>query len=257
MTRGMFLTDKFLIPVVNTNIKRTLLQLKLREALDKYSATVIKGRTGTGKTSLAVDFAQNCRRPVAWLKIDATDIELPIFFSNLIESIKYHCSNTHEKLNNNKTFLSNDTDSSSLAETFIYHLIANESNSLLCVLDDLHHIYDTNWFVPFFQRLLPLLPFNVHFILIGRSLPPAPLWRLRSKQKLYLIDETTLNFSYNETKRFCVMHGISDEKTEYIYQKSKGRVGEIQEIINKLKVKPKTIIRKNTLLSSIMECFGD
>lgn len=242
---------------MNPLIKRTLLQLKLHEALDKYSATVIKGRTGTGKTSLAVDFAQNCRRPVAWLKIDSTDVELPIFFSNLIESIKYHCPNTQEKLNTYKNFIDNSTDSTSLAETFIYHLLSNESNSLLCVLDDLHHIYDTNWFVPFFQRLLPLLPFNVHFILIGRSLPPAPLWRLRSKQRLFLIDETTLNFSYNDTKRLCGLYGLSEETALYIYQQSKGRIGEIEELINKLKLRPKIIQPKSTMMSFISECFSE
>jgi ATP/maltotriose-dependent transcriptional regulator MalT len=54
------------------------------------TSTIISGRAGTGKTSLALDFAQKCNRPVAWYKIDAPDADPQIFFNYLIGSIQAH-----------------------------------------------------------------------------------------------------------------------------------------------------------------------
>jgi ATP/maltotriose-dependent transcriptional regulator MalT len=60
------------------------------------------------------------------------------------------------------------------------------------VIDDLHLIYDADWIVPFFHRLLLLLPAKTHMLILGRSLPPEPIWRLRSKQRLFVITEQML-----------------------------------------------------------------
>jgi ATP/maltotriose-dependent transcriptional regulator MalT len=65
----------------------------------------------------------------------------------------------------------------------------------LVVIEDLHLVSDSDWLVPFFSRLLPLLPSEVHVLITSRSLPPAPLWRMRSKQSLVVIDEARCAFT--------------------------------------------------------------
>jgi len=82
---------------------------------------------------------------------------------------------------------------------------------LLIIIEDLHLIYDADWVVPFFHRLLPLLPADIHLIITCRSLPPAPLWRLRSKQMLRVIDENELAFTLKETARLFETYGLSEE----------------------------------------------
>jgi len=61
-------------------------------------------------------------------------------------------------------------------------LIEDEGKPLPIVIEDLHLVCDTDWLVPFLDRLLPLAPREVHLLITSRTLPPAPLWRMRSKQ---------------------------------------------------------------------------
>src|SRR5262249_18286881 len=75
-----------------------------------------------------------------------------------------------------------------LAEAFIYDL-ERQAEPLVLVIDDLHLIYDADWVIPFFHRLLPLLPAETHMLILGRGLLPAPMSRLRSKQQLFVITE--------------------------------------------------------------------
>jgi ATP/maltotriose-dependent transcriptional regulator MalT len=69
-------------------------------------------------------------------------------------------------------------------------------------------LYDAEWIVPFFGRLLPLLPVEAHMILIGRTLPPAPLWRMRSKQTLRVIDESAMAFTLAEAEELFDSYGL-------------------------------------------------
>jgi hypothetical protein len=55
---------------------------------------------------------------------------------------------------------------------------------LVLVIDDLYLIYDADWIVSFFHRLLLLLPAKTHMLILGQGLPPEPIWRLHSKQRL-------------------------------------------------------------------------
>ena len=111
-----------------------------------------------------------------------------------------------------------------LAESFVYEMTMLEATeSLLLVMDDLHLVYDAAWFVPFFHRLLPLLPAEAHVLLLGRTLPPAPLWRLRSKQTLRVIDEAALLFTQAEVAELLTSYGLYAEASAGILEITRGR----------------------------------
>ena len=42
-----------------------------------------------------------------------------------------------------------------LAEELVFQLAEQKSEPLLIVIEDLHLVYDAEWVVPFFSRLLP------------------------------------------------------------------------------------------------------
>jgi hypothetical protein len=52
-----------------------------------------------------------------------------------------------------------------LAEAFIYELERKSGDPLIIVVEDLHLVSDVDWLVPFFRRLLPLLPSDVHMLI--------------------------------------------------------------------------------------------
>jgi len=229
MTRGeaQLINEKITVPDELPRVSRLRLLKLLDEALSSYNATIINGRAGTGKTTLAADFARHTRRPVCWYKVDAADGDLPVFFEYLVGSLKL------QRPLINKSGLTHlaETVSSGraplLAEALVFQLSETKDEPLLIVLEDLHLIYDADWLEPFFQRLLPLLPAEVHLLITCRSLPPAPLWRLRSKQMLRVLDETELAFTFEEAVELFKTHGLADEHARAGIRRTRGRAATI------------------------------
>jgi LuxR family maltose regulon positive regulatory protein len=172
---------------------------------------------------LALDFAQTCGRSVTWYKVDAPDGEIQIFFQYLIASIREERPDfgaaTLAQLAKTRT----PDQASLLAETFVYELVEGDKKPLLVVIEDLHLIYDVDWVVPFFRRLLPLLPSEVHFLLTSRTMPPAHFWRMRSKQTLSVIEEDTLGFTRQEAVRLFESHQLSSEQANIALDHTRGR----------------------------------
>jgi ATP/maltotriose-dependent transcriptional regulator MalT len=210
-------------------VSRERLLSILRESLNCCAATIINGRTGTGKTALVNDFARNSGRRVAWYKVDAPDSELSVFFQYLCASVRGQRPGFGEQTLARLGELVGIEDVPLLVEYFVYELLEHDE-PLLMVVDDLHLVYDAEWVVPFFRRLLPLLPPEVHIMLIGRSLPPAPLWRMRSKQTLYVIDEPELAFTLDEARELFESYELPCEQASAAWQRTRGRASTLENL---------------------------
>ena len=66
---------------------------------------------------------------------------------------------------------------------------------------------------------------------------PQPLWRIRSKQVLGVIDEKLLAFNLDEIKEFFKKHGISDKKAANAHKKSFGRISRLKQFIESTLIK--------------------
>lgn len=222
--------EKISIPAPTCHIPRPRLRTILEQSLASCTATIINGRTGTGKTTLTVDFAQNSGRSVAWYKVDAPETELHVFFQYLIASISQQRPGFGDSAVN-KLLRGAETDRMPLlAEAFVFELERAPGYPLLVVIEDLHHVCDAEWLVPFFNRLLPLLPSDVHFLITSRAIPPAPLWRMRSKQTLSVIDEATLSFTREEAVRLFEEYGLSREQAGIALDHSRGRAAALTNL---------------------------
>ena len=84
-------------------------------------------------------------------------------------------------------------------------------------------VYDFEWVVPFFRRLLPLLPPEVHILITSRTMPPAPLWRMRSKQTLSVIEEEALGFTRQEAVELFGSYKLSSEQANLALEHTRGR----------------------------------
>ncbi len=171
---------------------------------------------------LAVDFAHNCKRSVAWYKVDAPDAKFPIFLEYLVTSIGRVREGFGVKTLRQIPERMTEVSLSKLVEAFVYDL-ESEVKPLLLAIDDLHLIYDADWLSPFFHRLLPLLPTEVHMLILGRGLPPAPLWRLRSKQRLFVINETMLAFTEAEAEALFALYGLNEHEARIAHKSTGGR----------------------------------
>jgi LuxR family maltose regulon positive regulatory protein len=222
--------EKIAIPTDRSRISRARLLQTLELSLGSCSATILSGRAGTGKTALALDFASRSTRTVAWFKVDASDADWHIFFEYLSASVR------NQRPNFGLNYFAEVSESATLedmqlcAEAFVFELLEQNGAPLLIVLEDLHLVYDAEWVVPFFARLLPLLPHDVHLLITCRSMPPAPLWRMRSKQTLYVVEETSLAFTIDEAKELYRSYGLTASEALIAFEETRGRASVLDSV---------------------------
>jgi LuxR family maltose regulon positive regulatory protein len=224
------IAEKITKPALPPPVSRPRLVEMLEKSMTAGTSTIITGRAGTGKTSLVADFACQCGRPVAWYKVDAPDADPRIFFQYLITSIRERQLGFGNRSLMPLVKMVDLGHMAWLTEAFVYELAEGEAaRPLLIVIEDLHLVFDSDWLVPFFSRLLPLLPSDVHVIITSRSLPPAPLWRMRSKQSLVVIDEETLAFTRPEAIALFESYGLSSEQANIALDHTHGRAAALDE----------------------------
>lgn len=215
--------EKISRPEQTPHVFRPRLLDLLSFSLSSRASTILVGRAGTGKTALAIDFAGKCGRGACWYKVDAPEADMRLFFQYLVASLQRVWPGFGESTLIRTILASEQPDVPLLAESFAYELAEQEGDPLLIVLEDLHLVCDAGWVVPFFQRVLPLLPSHAHMLITSRTMPPAPLWRMRSKQTLLVIDEDALAFTRSEATQLFENHGLSREQASIAVDHTHGR----------------------------------
>ena len=223
--------EKITVPSSIACVPRPRLHALLEQSVLSCTSTIITGRAGSGKTTLSTDFAEKSGRKVAWYKVDAPESNLPIFFQYLISSIGFQrpAFGVYSLL----PLLRAEPGShqiSLLAEHFVFELERHSAAPLLIVIEDLHLVCDADWVVMFFRRLLPLLPSDVHLLITSRTIPPAPLWRMRSKQTLSVIDEDILAFTRDEAITLFRRYGLTPEQANIALDRSRGRAAALSSL---------------------------
>ena len=219
--------EKIVVPDELPRVSRPRLLTLLQENLTSYNATIINGRAGSGKTILATDFVRHARRAVSWYKVDAADSDFRVFLEYLLASVRPHRPFIDEgRLLRSAEAMTSD-NAGMLAEALVHQLSETQAEPLLIVIEDLHLVYDADWVVPFFRRLLPLLPADLHLLITCRSMPPAPLWRLRSKQMLRVLEEAEMAFTFDEAVSLFNTYGLGEEHARVALRYTNGRAATI------------------------------
>jgi len=194
--------DKFKIPDVGSIFDRERLIRLIGLSVEQYGATLISGRAGTGKTVLAADFARR-QKKATWYSVEAADVDWPEFALSLSHA-------WGSKIGRLERTLRSSPDSAQISQ-FLMNGLENARRRPrgLLVLDNVHHLFDAEWFPEFFRQMIVALDTKTRLLMLCRSRPTAPLWRLRSKQMLNVIDESVLNLTRGEAKDICAARGIS------------------------------------------------
>jgi ATP/maltotriose-dependent transcriptional regulator MalT len=227
------LNEKLEIPPCAGLIERPRLIEKLDRSLGHFAATLVSGRAGTGKTSIAAAYART-RKRTAWFTVESSDIDWNVFASHLAASVLRAVGNKKSAADS----LPAVTDSSPAAmATFLLSLdseleTAEKDHRPLLVLDGMHHLFDADWFGGFFNMLQLSLSETADLLLLCRSKPQHPLWRLRSKQQLDVIDEKTLAFDQGETILLLKQVGRSQAEAARIHAETFGRVSKLLPFIS-------------------------
>lgn len=219
--------DKFKIPDVGPIFDRERLIKLVGLSVEQYGATLISGRAGTGKTMLAADFARRQKR-ATWYSVEAADVDWPEFALSLSRA----CGS---KTGRQERTLTSSPDSAQVSQ-FLMNSLENARRGPrgLLVLDNVHHLFDAGWFPEFFRQMIVALDSETRLLMLCRSRPSAPLWRLRSKQMLNLIDESVLNLTRGEAKDICAARGLSPAVADEAFELAFGNIAKLVKILNNI-----------------------
>src|SRR5215213_5588665 len=227
------LNEKIEVPHCPRLIERPRLIEKLDRSLSHFAATLVSGRAGTGKTSIAAAYART-RKRTAWFTVESSDINWNVFASYLAASV-LRVIGSKKAVGDSLPAVTNSSPAA--MATFLLNIvseleIAEKDDRPLLVLDGMHHLFDADWFGGFFNILQPSLSQTADLLLLCRSKPPYPLWRLRSKQQLDVIDEKTLAFDQHETILLLKQVGRSQAEAVRIHAETFGRVSKLLPFIS-------------------------
>lgn len=227
------LKEKLEIPHCEGLIERPRLIEKLDRSLSQFAATLVSGRAGTGKTSIAARYART-RNTVAWFTVESSDIDWNVFATYLSASV-LRAVGSKQAVGDSRSFVKNSSPPA--MARFLFYIVseletAKTDRRPLLVLDGIHHLFDADWFGEFFTILQPSLSETADLLLLCRSKPPNPLWRLRSKQQLDVIDEKTLAFDRDETMLLLEQVGRSQIEAARIHAETFGRISKLIPFIS-------------------------
>jgi len=229
------LSEKLEIPNYAGLVERPRLIHKLERSLGRFAATLVTGRAGTGKTSIAAAYART-RKRAAWFTVESSDIDWNVFASYLAASV-LRAVGSRKAAGDSLPAVTNSSSSPAAMAMFLHNIVselvmAEKDQRPLLVLDGIHHLFDADWFGGFFNILQPSLAETADLLLLCRSKPPNPLWRLRSKQQLDVIDEKTLAFDRDETILLLKQVGRSQAEAARIHAETFGRVSKLLPFIS-------------------------
>ena len=223
--------SKLRAPEPQTDPQQRLLG-HLDRSVSDYAGTLIIGRAGSGKTTLAASFCSRVESSL-WYSVDAGDADWSVF------------SEYFRQLMLKDLISPTDTSARTPLELVSCVTAALDLNSRywpeIMVMDEAHHLFDSGWFTEFFDLLMLSLPPPAHVLLLSRSKPPGPLWRLRSKQILNVIDERALSLSLAETEDLFERSGLSRREAIEAHRASYGHPGKITRIIGSF---PSSVIQR-------------
>jgi LuxR family maltose regulon positive regulatory protein len=197
-------------------------------------STLVVGRAGTGKSIAALDLAARIDRRIAWYTVDAADGDFRRFALYLFEALDVRKRADAWSLLPRLETAPAEEVAPAVAECVLIELFEWLDRPSLFVIEDLHLVYDEPWFGPFITRFLPMLPLDVHVLVTARGLPPAPLWRLRSKQALSVVDEEALAFTEDEAVQLFARYGLGQDVARVAARTTRGRAAQLDAVARSL-----------------------
>jgi len=223
------LEEKLRVPLIADALKRPRLDDLLDRSVGQFAATLLCGRAGSGKTVLAATYARKYGHAF-WYSIEPADRGWDIF-ARYFAAALLGIDGVRTRPYGYGTSATRAQITDFLTET-LRTAGATNSSPLLLVLDNIHHLYDADWFADFFNQLICSLQPGIHVLMSTRSKPPAPLWRFRSKQMLNVIDEDVLEFTVSESERLLKRRGLPKTLAAKFHTDSCGRISKLIESLD-------------------------
>ena len=161
--------------------------------------TLVCAQAGSGKTTLAAEWAKQSDFPVAWVSLDPIDDDFHRFWTCVAVSIDRHLPGFLQYVS---------TALESVQPPFYYPFAAQLLNALhhfqdrlVVILDD-YHVLKSPSINDCLAYVIKHLPDRIHWVIISRTHPNLPLARLAAENELHWVDAHDLSFTRAEGREF-------------------------------------------------------
>lgn len=196
----------------------------------RHRLTLVSAPAGSGKTVLCATLAQGAF-PAAWVTLDETDDDFPVFVSLLVTALRSHLQESGRAvLNFLQTVPGAQEKPAQLAGILINSLDPAGASPHILILDDYHTIADPA-IHQFVAYLLDYLPDSLRLVISTRLDPPLPLPRLRARGQVAEVRLTDLRFDEAEAADFLNQRrhlGLSDAEVASLQRHTGGWVAALQ-----------------------------
>ncbi|MCH7800523.1 MAG: hypothetical protein IIC24_03155, partial [Chloroflexi bacterium] len=203
----------------------------LHKHVDSKVVLVTAG-PGYGKSTLLAQFADEVEFPVCWVSLNAWDKNLNIFIEDLMTSLMQEFENLGYRTGARfKSAELKGTNPKCLASSFVQELETSVPDYFALVIEDFHHVEDSEPVVDFLNMVIPELPENCHLVISSRSEPKLrDLRRMIVNRDAFMLRQDDLKFSAEETRDLLdqISDGaVSDERAQAITEQCAGWPGAI------------------------------
>ncbi len=186
--------------------------VEMLDADDGKRVILVSAGAGWGKTLLVASWAGAAAadEPVGWLSLDSDDNDPTVFWFHLVSALRD--ASAIQDVND----LPEPGMGGSLDQSFIRRLtnrLARLPQRVTLVLEDLHEIHDPR-VLKDLAVLIGRLPEQLRLVLIARTDPALPLYRLRAEGELTEVGAADLAFTAEEAAELLARHGLRLEEPD-------------------------------------------
>jgi LuxR family maltose regulon positive regulatory protein len=190
--------------------------------------TLITAPAGYGKTTLACQWLETVKVPVAWLSLEADDNDPTRFIHYLIAALQ----TVHPDLGSEALAMleAQQRPPDDVLITALINDLSTQPELLILVLDD-YHVIRTPTIHKQLASVLDHQPANFHLVVATREDPLIPIPRLRARGKVLEIRQADLRFTIAETAEFLerVMGlSISSDEIAALERRTEGWIAGLQ-----------------------------
>lgn len=201
----------FVLAKVSQPAAKLIARDALVAAIDENGAPLawVAAPAGSGKTSLALDYARSAAGPVAWLRLDESDTD-PASFMHYLEQAVHAGKVLVCEWQKPKLAGEHLPTPHGYFRLFVRSLAACIAPDACLVLDDAHKCQEVRFFRLFLEILAEEMPRGVRVLILSRLAPPDGCARLIAHGALHEVDAKALAFSPAETESLLALLGIEE-----------------------------------------------
>ena len=221
---------KLYIPATRPDlVLRPRLIKRLDEGLHAQNKlTLISGKAGAGKTTIANEWVRHLSLPAVWISLDAQDNQFNRFFTYFLAAFEQVGMRVSSTLLNQMESGQSDWVESLLVGLF--HGDNSKINPCILILDD-YHLINNERVHQALSFLIENIPPQIHLVCLTRIDPPWPIPRFRARNQICEIRDSDLQFTTNEARQFlrnALNLDLSDEEVYAINVFAEGWISGLQ-----------------------------